>query len=79
MVDVVVKPSGGKVVNESETTIGGVHGRLLEFELQKGDEVGHISYISVINKNYAFTITFSGSKTEENLEMKKIVDSLRFL
>lgn len=79
MVDVIVKPSGGKVMNETETMIGGVQGRLLEFELQKGAEIGHISYIVVINNNHVFTITFGGSKPGENLEVKRIVDSLRFL
>ena len=79
MIDMVVTPSGGRVLNETETRIGGVHGRVLEFVLQKGAEAGHVSYTSIINKDHVFTITFGGPKEEENLEMKKIVDSLRFL
>jgi hypothetical protein len=79
MIDTVVTPSGGRVLNETETKIGGVPGRVLDFVLQKGAEVGYMSYVTLINKDHAFTITFGGPKKEENLEMKKIVDSLRFL
>ena len=78
MIESFVKPSNGTVVKEEEKQLGGVYARQLDFLLPVKNEVGRMTYISLYNKGYAFTITFGGSNEKENSEMAKIVETVQF-
>lgn len=77
MIKDMVEPKNGTVLGEKERRIGGANARQLDFLLSLRGEIGHVVYIAIINKDYAFTITFGGPK-EEKLEMEKIVESIQF-
>ena len=77
MVEIGIKPKKGIVFDEKETRIDGVYARQLDFS-PFPEKPWHMTYISFLNKGYAFTITFGSDVEEERLIMEKIVKTFKF-
>lgn len=78
MVNSMVKPANGKVLNDKGIQIDGVYAHRLDFLLTIEGETGTITAITFLNRGYAFTITFGGAIEEERLEMEKMIETFQF-
>ena len=78
MIERVVKPSGGTVIKEEERQLGGAYARQLTFLQSHKGQQGTVTYISLVTKGYAFTVTFGGPDKNQVAEMQASVETLRF-
>ncbi|GEM_PF-7049583 len=78
MIDRFVKPQGGTTIKDEETFLNGVYARQLTWTVTHNGRMGNVTYLSLIYKEHAFTITFGSPDDNQVQEMKKSVETLQF-
>lgn len=77
IIETKLKPEGGTIIEDKETTIDNVYARRLSYTIPLKEQLFYFVRITFVYKDYVYAVHFGNPKQEELAKMESIVNTLK--